>query len=120
MACPSLSPLLHRGDGVTSSLHEEELTEVLRTVPGRKQMLSERPLPYCCWDGSDGDDDGDNGDDGKSDDKGYIYSPTPPFFLQVGGPQLPITQLKEVGPRKSRYVGVHVEEGLFMARDRVM
>lgn len=35
--------------------------------------------------------------------------PHPHCFLQVGGPQFPISQLKEVGPRKSIYVGVCVE-----------
>lgn len=29
-------------------------------------------------------------------------------FLQVGGPQFPISQLKEMGPRKSMHVGVCV------------
>lgn len=43
--------------------------------------------------------------------KVIFIEPCPHCFLQVGGPQFPISQLKEVGPRKSIDVGVlHSQE----------
>lgn len=38
--------------------------------------------------------------------KVIFIEPCPHCFLQVGGPQFPISQLKEVGPRKSIDAGV--------------
>lgn len=43
--------------------------------------------------------------------KVIFIEPRPHCFLQVGGPQFPISQLKEVGPRKSIDVGVLYGQG---------
>lgn len=88
------------------------LTEALRIAPGRKQMLSECPLPVVA---------------GMTAMvmlmvimvrrvrriiKVIFIEPHPHCFLQVGGPQFPIAQLKEVGPRKNIDVGVLRGQGL--------
>lgn len=62
----------------------EKLTEARRIAAGRKQTLSDCPLPCRCRDDSHGDADGDNGEEGKNNHKGYIYRTTPPL-LPAGG-----------------------------------
>lgn len=107
VGCLSLGPPLHRGDWVGSTLQRqngEKLTETLRIAAGRKQTLSECPLPCCCWDDSNGDVDSDNGEEGKNDHKGYIYRTTPPL-LPAGG-WTTVSHFTVEGPRKSIDVGV--------------